>query len=441
MNMMIVGIGMIVLLISLLADPIGLGGYPGFGWKQAIGLATGIVILILGLIPKRKITKYDNLVFISIGILLALFIRYSLLSFESADYRFSISQWFDFIQTHKGFKAMGYNFSNYTPPYLYLLTLSTALPFPKLYSIKLISILFDFLAGYLTFLIIRLKFKKGLNPWFSFLAVLFAPTVFLNSSFWAQCDAIYTTGLLASIYFLIKKRNGMAFVCYSIAFSFKLQALILMPLFLTVFLKKDVSIKYFLIIPVGYLIAMLPSVFLGRSLQDLLLIYWNQAHTYHVLTANAPNLYQWLPNEHYSVFVKIGMGFSLMVVFFFIFITYKSEEKMSKEIIIKFSLVCALIVPFFTPKMHERYFFPADLISIIYAFYFPQYFYLPIIIGLVSFFSYIPFLFGKALIGLQYLPFALLIVILITAMDLVRILHRFNRKISDSVVDEYLTRE
>jgi Gpi18-like mannosyltransferase len=219
---------------------------------------------------------------------------------------------------HEGVKAMRYNFSNYTPPYLYLLILSTLLPFSKLYSIKFISIPFDFLAAALTFLIVRLKYKNGFVPCLSFIAVLFAPSVFLNSSFWAQCDIIYTTGMLASIYFLIKKRNGMAFICYSIAFSFKLQALILMPLFVVLFLKKDVRIEHFLIIPAGYLIAILPSVFLGGSLKDLLFIYWNQAHTYHFLTANAPNLYQWLPNEHYDMFVKAGMGLTLMWSLYFV---------------------------------------------------------------------------------------------------------------------------
>ncbi len=431
-SVILIGIGIIVLLISMLADSIGIGGYQGFGWKQAIGLTLGIGIVITGLVIKKKIMKYDKYFFVSVGVLLAIFLRYSLLDFESEDYKFAVSQWFDFIQTHGGFKAMKYNFSNYTPPYLYLLTLSTKLPFTKLYSVKLVSIFFDFLMGLFTFLIIRLKYKNGLNPWLSFLAVLFAPTVYFNSSYWGQCDAIYTTGLLASIYFLIKRRNGMAFICYSIAFSFKMQALILMPLFIILLFKQNVSIKHFLIIPTSYLITILPSAFAGRSLLDLLFVYWHQAHTYQVLTANAPNLYQWLPNEHYHMFVRAGIGFSLMMVSFYIFIAYKSEKIITEEMLIKLSLVLTLIVPFFTPKMHERYFFPADLISIVYAFYFPKYFYFPIAIGLVSFFSYFPFLFGKTLFNLQHLAFALLIMILIASVDLIKSLYPSILKTSNS---------
>jgi uncharacterized membrane protein len=41
-------VGVILALVSLLADPIGLGGEPRFGWKQWLGLVSGIVVAIVG---------------------------------------------------------------------------------------------------------------------------------------------------------------------------------------------------------------------------------------------------------------------------------------------------------------------------------------------------------------------------------------------------------
>ena len=41
-------VGVVLALVSLLADPIGLGGEPRFGWKQWLGLIAGIVIAIVG---------------------------------------------------------------------------------------------------------------------------------------------------------------------------------------------------------------------------------------------------------------------------------------------------------------------------------------------------------------------------------------------------------
>ena len=47
-------IGIIILLISIFTDSIGLGGYPGIGMKQTIGIIIGLVIAIIGYILRRR---------------------------------------------------------------------------------------------------------------------------------------------------------------------------------------------------------------------------------------------------------------------------------------------------------------------------------------------------------------------------------------------------
>ena len=41
--------GGLLLLISLLADLIGLGSYPGLNWAQLTGVAVGLVVLLIGI--------------------------------------------------------------------------------------------------------------------------------------------------------------------------------------------------------------------------------------------------------------------------------------------------------------------------------------------------------------------------------------------------------
>ena len=56
-NIIIILFGGILFIISLLADWIGIGSYPGINWAQITGAAVGIVILIIGIIRphlKRK---------------------------------------------------------------------------------------------------------------------------------------------------------------------------------------------------------------------------------------------------------------------------------------------------------------------------------------------------------------------------------------------------
>jgi hypothetical protein len=47
---LLVVIGLIVLALSALADPIGVGEGGGFGWKQAVGLVVGGLAAAAGLI-------------------------------------------------------------------------------------------------------------------------------------------------------------------------------------------------------------------------------------------------------------------------------------------------------------------------------------------------------------------------------------------------------
>ena len=54
LGLIIIIIGIIIFLISLLADTLGIGGYPGIGTKQTIGIIIGLVICIIGLLLSRK---------------------------------------------------------------------------------------------------------------------------------------------------------------------------------------------------------------------------------------------------------------------------------------------------------------------------------------------------------------------------------------------------
>jgi hypothetical protein len=41
-------VGIVLVLVGLAADVVGVGGYPGFGWKQILLVGVGIVIAIVG---------------------------------------------------------------------------------------------------------------------------------------------------------------------------------------------------------------------------------------------------------------------------------------------------------------------------------------------------------------------------------------------------------
>ena len=373
---------------------------------------------------KRQISndKYHDLVWWVIGLALALSLRLSLFSFQSGDYVSHLGPWYDYIQTHGGFSSFRDSFSNYTPPYLYLVWLATKLPVEKLYAVKLIAIPFDFLIAFITLLIVRLKYQNKTIQMLAFFAALFAPTVIFNSALWGQSDAMYTSFLLASVYYILRKKPIVAFIFFSIAFSFKTQAIFLSPLFLVLYLKNRIPAWAVLLLPATYFLMVIPAWIAGRQLGDLMTMHLQQAETFKQLTMNAPNLYQWLPDD-YQLFGKFGILLAATSVFLFCLAVYKSVVELNEELIIKLSLLIVLMLPFFLPRMHERYFFTADVMAIIYAFYNPRRFLVPLVIGLVSLLSYFPFLFGKTVIGLSYLAFVMATMLLVVTIDTMRALY------------------
>jgi hypothetical protein len=47
-------VGVFLVLISGLADPLGLGRHPGFGWIQGLGVVIGALIILTGLYLRRR---------------------------------------------------------------------------------------------------------------------------------------------------------------------------------------------------------------------------------------------------------------------------------------------------------------------------------------------------------------------------------------------------
>jgi Gpi18-like mannosyltransferase len=364
-----------------------------------------------------------------IGILfLALLLRKQLLPIHSLDYNVFLSRWYDFIKSHGGIKALKYNFSNYNVPYLYLLVIATHLPLVKITAIKSISILFDFILAGFVYLIVRIKYEKSSLPVIAALIVLFLPTVFVNSSLWAQCDSIYTAFLLGGLYFLLCKKPFWAFIFFGVAFAFKLQAIFLFPLFFVLWMVGKIRLRYFLIIPFVYIISICPAYLLGRNFVDMLTIYLTQAnYPPNPLSANAPNFFQLIPVPVQQLYPwsHVGVFLTLGVVLILSFIVLASKKKITNEIVLKLAFAFVLILPFFLPEMHQRYFYVADVFSLVYAFYLPKYFYIPILVQICSLESYTGFLMGSTLIGQQYLALIMLGVIALVIWDLMKTLWTF----------------
>ncbi len=373
-----------------------------------------------GLLRRIRSVSFDNLIILAIGLALAIALRISLIQFKSVDFRDFTRIWYNTIKDN-GFHAFGMDFSNYNPPYLYALYLviRAAPDLPAVIATKIPAMLTDFVCAALVYRILRLKFVDPPFPLIGAFAILFAPTVVLNSAFWGQADSIYTTALVGCLYFLLRRKSGLACLAYGLAIAFKLQAIFFLPFLLVLFLKRELAWRDLLLIPIAPLLLLLPAWLAGRPLTDLLSVYFSQAGQYEQLTMTAPSLYAWLPDSgrFFPYFYPAGLVLTAVAALFYVAMIMSTNAKLTPPRMVELALISVIMMPFFLPKMHDRYFYPADVFSIVFAFYFPNYFFVPIAMSLASFFAYQPTLFGTDTTLLPILSLAIFMVLVLLVRD------------------------
>ena len=340
---------------------------------------------------KKKILNKKVLLIIAL-ILLSILIKYFFFSFESGDYKRFLLKWYNILD-EEGLISIVNGLGNYNPPYLTLLYLLTFIPGPAIIKIKMLSVIFDILMGMIGFLIVK-ELTKEKHSYWAWIIILFLPTVILNSSMWAQCDSIYTTFVLLSLYLLIKEKYSLSFLSLGVAFSFKLQFIFILPLFIIIYVvNKKFSIFHFLLIPLGNILMCLPVLLMGMPLINCFTTYITQTTDYSVyLTRNLANVYEFLPNIKiigYLLFIITGLLFLALLIYFL-----KRNKEISKKEIISIGLLSILIAVYFLPFMHERYMFMADVLSVVWYFIYKKKIYIPIIINLSSLAGYTVYLFG-----------------------------------------------
>ena len=327
---------------------------------------------------------------------IAFLARFGLFSYVSGDYTSFLSNWFDTLKNAGGLAGIGMNIGDYTPPYLYILALLTYLPVEALFSIKLVSCIFDFLlALYAAKTVFHLTQSRA-KTLLAYTLALLCPTVVLNGSAWAQCDSIFTFFLLLSFYSALKSRPWRVCIFFGIAFAFKLQAIFFAPLLLLLCIKNRLWLRHLLTIPAVYLLSILPAWIAGRNFWDLLTIYFNQAGQYHNLSKNAPNVWSFLASRQDSGLSLFGIMLAGAAVIFLLYFLWERCRTLSDDTLLTAALAFLLAIPFFLPHMHERYFFPADVFAILYALNKPQRFPVPLLVIGASTVSYLPFLFGES---------------------------------------------
>lgn len=349
-------------------------GLPGTSLPQWIALSLSfcaLAALCAGLLLLCR--QHPTLVLSALlPIGLAFFLRSFCMDHQTYDYQDFLSGWAAFFRDNGGWAAIKLPKGNYNVPYLYFLAFISYLPLPDLYLIKLFSILFDVLLAWGGLRLVRVfTGEDSFKPTAVFCLLLLLPTVLLNGSYWAQCDSIYGALCLHALASALSDRPKGSVILLALAFSFKLQAIFLIPLWAVLWFAKRVKFRELLLFPVTYVLSILPALLLGKPLGDILGVYFGQAVEYQdYLTLNAPSIYALIPygaEVDTAAAARFGILSAFLLLALLLLVLFHNRKRLTDHALLTAGILMAVGIPLFLPHMHDRYFFLADVLTLCWA--------------------------------------------------------------------------
>lgn len=350
-------------------------------------------------VKKITFTVMDILLFLVLTGF-ALIMRYALRNVVAGDYKMFFEPWVATLrEAGGGIKGLSAEFEyvDYTTPYLTILSFISICPFLNtLLLMKLVSIFFDFVAAFAVMAIVYDRTKNMTYGILGYGALLMVPTVLTNGAMWAQCDIIFTSFVLWSLYFMLKDKPAWSMAFYGIAFAFKLQTLFLAPLYVILWMKGKVKLKHFLFLPLMYVIGMIPSLLAGKSFWELISVYFFQANgqmDIYALSHKFPNIYQLIGTDSFLFeYADAGIWVTLGALMILMYCFARKQYEMNACLLLRMGMLLTMTVVFFLPHMHERYAILVDVMAIVYVFFDFRKLYIPVLTILCSFAGYTVYL-------------------------------------------------
>lgn len=307
------------------------------------------------------------MLFVSI---LALYIRYLGRDVLSADLKDCLASWYnEIVNAGPGIDALRSYTGDYAIPYIFIIWILIKLPISIMYGVKIVSVIFDFGLAIIIGALVR-YFKPENRSGFclGYCVTLLLPNVFLNSSYWGQCDAIYTFFLFAAFLCYLQKKYPVMMLFLGIAFSFKLQSIFLLPFILIAYwLQREFSILQFFIVPAAMLVMNIPSIAAGYSPTIIFTRYVSQTGGYPWLYYFYPNLYFFFQARPYYLFSTSAILLTMTALVVFVVLLVKKNVKPDYDNQLPILLWTVYTCVFFLPSMHERYGYFAELIAVVWA--------------------------------------------------------------------------
>jgi Gpi18-like mannosyltransferase len=304
---------------------------------------------------------------------LAVFALHSIPFFQypPGDLAYYVQPWYRHIIATGRVQVFAEPFGNYTPPYLYLLSLTTLLygVMALVYQIKLLALL-----GALWIVYASCRLCDALNaPRWGAFGILLLPSIVFNTSLLGQADTFWVAPCVLSLAASIRQRWFWVAFWSGLAFAFKAQAVFFAPFVVYLFLKNRVPLWHWLV-PIGvYVAAMLPAWLVGWPAWDLATVYFRQVHE-PLLAEFVSDSASWWTLFGYTAkslaLKSFWFGFATAAIGVIAYLYYL--PRLTGTALVAAAVIATAGLPFLLPGMHERFFILADVLAFLYAYLQPS---------------------------------------------------------------------
>ncbi|MCY1145178.1 glycosyltransferase 87 family protein [Actinoplanes sp. Pm04-4] len=363
----------------------------------------------------KKPTPHAEALLIAALVVIAILARWVGFHEKTTDMRIFFS-WYHQLGQNGSWRSLGAEVGNYNAPFLYLLAFTHLLPGPLLLKIKAMWVIFDVVLAFFAYRIVALRWPGSRLPMATALIVVLLPTVVLNASFWGQIDAMWAAPALGGLYYLLRDKPWWGVALCGVAVAMKPQGIFIFPLLLLLALGGKIPWRTLLAAPAAYLVLDLPAIIAGRNPIELLTIYSmdRQARNVPELSLRAPNVFALMPGgPREDTLRTLGYLFAAAVVIGVIYVLIARQVELTRERVVLAAALFSILMPFLLPGMHERYFFLADVLTVVLVMFLPRLWFVPLLVQAASLLSYQPYLFGRVVAVLPTIAALLMLAALI----------------------------
>lgn len=315
----------------------------------------------------KEMNKKTFWIWIGIVSVLAMALRWMGIEYEGVDYLNSLLTWYNQLKEGGSLAALADYVGDYNLPYATVLYFLTLIPVRPIVSIKMFSIIFDYLqAGLLMKMVMTAcedEKRKNLYGVIAYALALCNPLVVVNSGYLAQSESIWSYFALLSFWYIWQEKPVRGMWAMGFGIAMKLQSVFLLPLVMIVyFYKKKFSILHLLWIPVAIQALCIPAIIGGCSFDIAYRLFSHMLGKYPFMYYFYPNIWTFFKEPDYYLFGKVAIAVMFMALLMFAVLFVQSGRKHTMKNYLDYIAWTAFACCMLLPCMHERYNYVTELV-------------------------------------------------------------------------------